>query len=50
MLHVTRIQDAWLAIGASLILSTLIAVAVTAGTMVVLGRLSGDGETGGEDR
>lgn len=49
MLHVTRIQDAWLAIGASLILSTLVAVGVTAGTMVLLGRLSGNRETGGGD-
>ncbi|MCR9177290.1 MAG: CidA/LrgA family protein [Alphaproteobacteria bacterium] len=50
MLHVTRIQDAWLAIGASLVLSTLIAVGVTAGTMILFGRLSGTRDSDGEDR
>lgn len=49
MLHVTRIQDAWLAIGASLVLSTLIAVGVTAGTMILFGRLSGVRDSDGED-
>jgi len=47
MLHMTRIQDAWLAIGVALLGSTLIAVAVTAGAMVLFARLSGDrGEDG----
>lgn len=50
MLHVTRIQDAWLAIGASLVLSTLIAVGVTAGTMILFGRLSGIRDSDGDDR
>lgn len=49
MLHVARIQDAWLAIGAALVGSTLIAVAVTAAAMLILARLSGaDPDEGAE--
>lgn len=43
MLHITRIQDNWLPIGAALVGSTLIAVAVTALAMTVLSRLLGGG-------
>ena len=49
MLHVARIQDAWLAFGAALVGSTLIAVAVTAAAMLIFARLSGaDPDEGAE--
>ena len=41
MLHLGRLEDAWLAIGVALIASTLIAVAVTALAMLGLERLVG---------
>ncbi|MEQ9176559.1 MAG: CidA/LrgA family protein [Alphaproteobacteria bacterium] len=41
MLHLQRIEDAWLAIGVALGASTLIAVAVTAIAMLGLERLAG---------
>lgn len=41
MLHVGRLEDAWLAIGVALIASTCIAVAVTAVAMLGLERLTG---------
>jgi putative effector of murein hydrolase LrgA (UPF0299 family) len=43
MLHITRIQDNWLPIGAALVGSTLIAVAVTALAMTILNRVLGSG-------
>ncbi|GHD48190.1 CidA/LrgA family protein [Thalassobaculum fulvum] len=41
MLHLGRLEDAWLAIGVALIASTLVAVAVTALAMLGLERLAG---------
>lgn len=41
MLHVGRLEDAWLAIGAALLGSTAVAVAVTALAMLGLERLAG---------
>lgn len=48
MLHLTLIEDAWLALGTALIASTLIAIAVSALTMLGIERLTGhaaDGDT-----
>lgn len=41
MLHLQRIEDAWLAIGVALVVSTLVAVVVTALAMLGLERLAG---------
>lgn len=47
MLHLGRLEDAWLAIGVALVASTLIAVAVTALAMLGLERLAGGGRPSG---
>jgi holin-like protein len=41
MLHLTLIAEEWAAISVALVASTVITVGVTAGTMVVLSRLTG---------
>lgn len=41
MLHLSRLEDAWLAIGVALVASTLIAIAATAVAMLGLERLAG---------
>lgn len=41
MLHLALLEDAWLAIGIALVVSTLVAVAVTALAMLGLERLAG---------
>ena len=48
MLHIGRLEDAWLAIGVALVASTGIAVAVTALAMLGLERLAGRRPGGGE--
>ncbi len=51
MLHLQRIEGAWLAIGVALVVSTLVAVAVTALAMLGLERLAGRGpDAAGQDR
>ena len=45
MLHLALIADEWLAITLSLVLSTALTVAVTAGVMVCLQRVSGAGSS-----
>ena len=47
MLHIGRLQDAWLAIGIALVVSTALAVAATAIAMLGLERLLGRRPEGG---
>jgi holin-like protein len=49
MLHLRLIAEEWAAISVALVASTVITVGVTAGTMVLLSRLTGrGGDNGGE--
>ena len=48
LLHLSLIADEWLAISASLVLSTVLTVAATAGVMAGLQRLSGTPPADGE--